>query len=290
MIEKISYCMGTKTNCWSEISKGAKLCKFGKEIDKNIECLVLNPTISEIIKTNSLEFIPKETKYLKIPLPLIEYLSREKALNSLETLLIYNKEEYIGQEYNKVSFFEQTAFKESLKSLVFTGDCSKAGEYWSKLNFDLSQFESLEYLSSLLDKENVIIQRISKMNNLKHLDIYGIETEEVFPFIKNMKFKSLSISHISPSIDLKLITPNQSLEVLQIHNMKSILDCTIFEEFPNIIELSLSKIKKIINVEVLLHIPTLQNLTIANSSNPIKKNVKDKFIASNLNYLDIDYA
>jgi hypothetical protein len=290
IIKDNTFCMGKKDDCWSLIEKG--FTRLDYKTKSNIETLYLTikPTLKNITETNNLSFLSKDINYLWIPLPLLKFLERNEHFISLKNLVVENKELYIKNEKCFSDFiFSNACFLNNLRSLVFVGDSNLSGEYWHNLNINIEQFSNIEYFSTVLDSKDKIIERISILENLKHLDISNIVSSTILDYLTKIKLESLSISNLFADFNFENLEKIQSIEILKINNSKSIFDCAILKKLPLLKEVSLLGIKKIINTDVLLEIKTLKNLTIINSANKMKKVDKNNFINHGFDILNIDY-
>jgi len=288
------YCLGTKKDCWAQANKGAKVLAFGKAFTEDSPIsVIMKPDMKKVQRCKSLDFLPAHIHYLKIPLPLVKFLTDEERNHRLFTLNIENKEQYMdeGLLSHDVDSISDLSFPH-LKALLFTGNSELASVFWSNLPFSSEQFPQLVYIDTMLegDDSTTILEKIHTFPHLEYISLNGIKNAPVLSHIRQDQTKSLFLGETKAAFDFQQLKDFPKLELLSIRESKAIFDCAYISELPALTELLLIGVKKVLNVEQLLEMKSLKYLTIMDSGGPIKKKMKPLFLEYGFEELDIEFA
>lgn len=288
------WCIGgvKECNCFEE---GTYRISWGKIPEDNkrqsIKQLSFMPTKSQINKKPVLPGYVKQLtnlELLDIPAPFLLNLSIDNLPSKLHTLRISFESKYNEAIDIKKLRWPSNLFLPNLKSIIFLAKLEN-DLIWPKLNILEEHLVNLEFLYSIVDKRGVAIDELNKFKKLKHLSLGSVRNFDLFDKISsNLKVFSVNSTGLKfPVIKLKRL---KELEIIRLVNVKSEIDCELFLNFPNLIELEINSSKKIKSIEALLSCKQLKSIVIVDCGNPIKKEGKRKFKENAFKRLDIDYS
>lgn len=292
-LSKGKYCIGNKSECYDFIEDGHVRIAWGKSPDREeyekIKQVLLLPTDSQLKKMQFPDFLNDltELEYLSIPFPLVTVLNKEIIPQNVNFLMLANN-------YKYSSFFDDTKVRTSdpvfltLKGLGFIGDYDNSGRC-SLLNFDVTILRNLEFLRCYLDRKGTVLGEIKKMKNLIFLELTYVYGFDIFSSIGS-NLRILSITSANRQFKLENINKLPRLEILQLNGVKGEIDCSVFNDLPELKEILIYNSKYITNITKLLECKNLKSLEIINCKNPFNKEEKALFQNHGFERIDIDYS
>ena len=274
-------CFGTKKECWSQLDKGAKVVPYKKNIGEAYDNALLKPNLKQLESTKDLDFLSPDVVALDIPLPLIQFIDFDKFKN-LKHILINNKEEYL----DTVSFSGTLSIGKNVESLNFYGDCEKAAKFWTNFKIKIPDDNSVKFISTVVDLNFINI--ISMFPKLEFVELSCLKDSSVLDRLPS-NLRILSLEVLNKEFNYESLKKFDRLEVLRIWEASTPFDCNLITEFDKLKEVDFTSVKKIENVELLLNLKNLENLTIIDCKNPIKKKNINSFNEHQFNYLNIEY-
>lgn len=281
------HCYGTRKECWSQISKGAKQSAFGKAASDATH-VVLLPNMKKIVACKNLDFLSENITHLKLPLPLIKFLDAKK-LPNLQNLTIYNRYDYLEAfELEGCTLDEDI----NVKSFVFVGDNNKNSSFWINTNINLQNYASLEHVMLLVDNESVSKEYLSTLTQVKSflLGAVGTGHKDILNFVPNDNTEILSLACDETRVDFSYLERLNRVKYLEIRSAKSDFNCEYLTGFNDLKELLLFDNSAVKNVDVLLQLNSLSHLEIMYCGKLFKANQKQQFDEHGFEHLKIDYA
>lgn len=133
------------------------------------------------------------------------------------------------------------------------------------LNIQENQFPDLEFLRCIPEAK-AKYQILDNFTNLKHLWISIGKGINIFEKIKS-PLLSLYLDGAGEGLDFSQITNIPSLEIIQINSSYDEIDFNHFVDMPNLKEIVILNSPYLKNIEVLLEMPQLQSLDVADCKN-----------------------
>lgn len=122
------------------------------------------------------------------------------------------------------------------------------------------------------------------MDNLEHLELTRNHNLDVFTYIPE-SVANLGIIGTGNKFPFSNIIAKKNIETLWLNYLKSEIDCNVFKELPNLIEICFLNIDKIQNIEAIFECKKLKSIYSFNSEDFRMK--KNEFVEKSLERLEI---
>lgn len=250
------YCSGEKDFCSSFEIDGAKVIPWDYSIDEKeygkIKELYIKPSFIQLKSCSILHQIKElnelhELHFLYLIYPYLFCLEQNSLPENLLELTIgyeYDMEEYDISLLNHKIEFPQ------IKKISFYGDYTDTGIN-TFLNIPNINFPNIEILSTSIDKKGKVLYLLNTFPYLNHLELTHVGNLDIFKYIPE-KVLNLGISQTGTKFPFAEILKKRNLQTLWLNDVNVTVDCNIFKLLPEIKEINLLNIKKIINIESLL--------------------------------------
>jgi len=219
-------------------------------------------------------------KFLSIPLDAIAYIDTASIAKQLEHLHITAPRaveflDYFEKDKRPVLFEESFP---QLKTLALL--CSPT----LFRNFNVARFPALEWLTASLgfDKSGKGIKLFEKAKSLHGFSLNVISKKDLLKGIRK-DLVGLELWGVSArDFDFSYLTEFKSLKYLSLRNSKAPIDCSIFSNLQNLLEIELFSINKLKNIDALLSIESLEKVHIypddkSDLTEEFKKQMRIKF-------------
>ncbi|TCC99689.1 hypothetical protein [Pedobacter hiemivivus] len=262
---------------WGERCNDADLLSITK--------LYIEPTLEQIGNGLIPDFVKEldHLNFLYLQLPHFVNLKENDMSESLNHLMIgyeFGLENHMGNDLMKE---KKAIVFNQIKKLSFTGDYHDKGLN-SLLSVPNMSFPSLEQLCCQVDKKGKILEVIKSLDNLKHLELSRNHNVDVFTYIPE-SVANLGIIGTGNKFPFSNIIEKKNIETLWLNDLKSEIDCNVFKELPNLIEICFLNIDKIQNIEAIFQCKNLKSIYSFNSE--VFRTKKNEFVEKGFERLEI---
>lgn len=288
----IYYCVGSKEKAKVFEEDGAVHLAWDKvpeaDLLEKITALRLLPNKGQVGKAKFPAFVKelKRLSIIEIPVPFLSILKKGDLPKGLKTIMISNRKDYADLVTKQVPEWPDVVLP-SLKALIFFNEMGCV-ELTSMLNISQQHVPALEYLSIRVDKKGKILQDLEKFTSLRHLELEFASKYDVFSHISS-PLEALAIIAADKELPVGDLMKFPQLKTIFWNTIRAEIDCNVFTQLPDLLELEIINSKKIEHAEALLLCKKLKNIIFVNCNDPFKK-IKKEFAAENYNILDIMYA
>lgn len=217
---------------------------------------------------------------LNLPTPLLPLLTRDSVRPGLRMLAINHDHSYpIGS----VAFPADVVLPE-LRALMWITSVNLP-----TLTQVVSSLPPLEFLYTNLTGDTALLEQIRDRPTLRHLELIDVRNIDIFSYVE-APLRALEIGGTGRDFPIARLSTLRTLKTVRLNGIRADIDCAVFQDLPDLVELTLLNSKRITNVEALLACPTLENLTVVNCANPFKKEGKALFATKGFARLDIRFS
>jgi hypothetical protein len=288
------YCIGNRSELSHFEEEGAVIVPWNKAPNPTdfgkIKCLRLKPTESQIKRAEFPAFVRELTNlyFLEIPLPMALNLQQESIPKQIKTLMISNEKSHIEMlKSDRKELTWPDIVLPNIKAL-WLFNSSYSTQLNTLLNITTQNFPNLEYIECSLDKEGSILNVLTTFKSLLFAQIGNVyEFDNLCSLSDSLKF--LAIIGSSKDFKMETIAKIRNLKSLLLNSIKSEVNCNVLTHLPILEEITVLNSKNIININDLLKCENLRNISFVNCNKPFKS-VKNDFLPTNYNILDIKYS
>lgn len=290
--EDVYYCVGSKEKAKIFKEDGAEHLPWDQAPEaaaiKKTTALRLLPNKGQVSKGKFPAYVKdmERLSFLEIPLPYVAIIKQEDLPKGLKTLMISNTADYTEWVTKQLPAWPDIVLPE-LKALIFFNEMGCA-ELTSLLHISQKHVPSLEYLEVRLDKKGEILKDIAQFTTLRHLELEFAGKHDIFSAIRS-PLEALAVIGAEKEFPVEQLTKLTKLQTIWLNSIKAVIDCNIFTQLPDLLELQIINSKKVEKADALLECKQLKNIVFVNCNDPFKK-IKQQFAPQRYELLDIMYA
>lgn len=279
------YCVGNVTECYDHTDDGGLRISWGGTITPaeaaRVRRLDLRPSRAQLRKPRLPAFLPDlgNLSTLHLPTPLVRLLTPTGVPAGLTTLVIRHDHVFPVPEAPLAA----DAVLPGLRAVMFVNSGPVP-----PLARILDPLPPLEFLSTALGEDEVLRQ-IRDLTTLRHLELAYLGNEDVFAHI-TAPLRAMEIGGTGTRFPVARLATLPTLRALRLNGLRAEIDCRVFRELPELVELTILNSRRITHVEALLECRKLSHLSLTNCGNPFRKGIGDLFWNGRFDHLDITYA
>ncbi|QFZ19774.1 hypothetical protein [Saccharothrix syringae] len=147
----------------------------------------------------------------------------------------------------------------------------------------------LEFPRVNVSGEQAVPDRLRGLTSLRHLEVVDLRDVDVFDHLAAPP-RALEIAGTGRAFPLHRLPSVATLEALRLNGVRAEVDCAVFRELPELVDLTVLNSRRIVNVEALPDCPKPAGTTFADCGNPFKKQGKALFEARGFARPDVDFS
>ncbi|MEO3816105.1 hypothetical protein [Plantactinospora sp. B24E8] len=279
------YCVGNVTECYDYTDDGGVRIPWGgtmtPEEAARVRSLHLRPSRAQLRRPRLPAFLPDlgNLAALHLPTPLVPLLTPTGVPAGLPTLVISHDHLSPVPEAPLAA----DAVLPGLRAVMFVNSSPVP-----PLAQILDPLPPLEFLSTALGDDEVLRQ-IRDLTTLRHLELAHLGNVDVFAHI-TAPLRAMEIGGTGTRFPVARLATLPTLRALRLNGLRAEIDCRVFRELPELVELTILNSKRITHVEALLECRKLSHLSLTNCGNPFRKGIGERFRDGRFDHLDIRYA
>ena len=275
------FCVGNAAECDHYTVDGAVRIPWGgspraEDVPK-IRGLALCPTAAQLTKAVLPAYLPdlENLESLTLPAPLAVRLTA----TAVTTLVIGNDD---GQVPAAPLAADVAA--PALRALMWVSSLTTPS-----LPQVVDPLPPLEFLRTNVSGDAAVLRQLRGLTGLRHLELVDLKDVDVVDHLA-APLRALEIGGTGRDFPVARLAAVPTLEAVRLNGIRAAIDCTVFRDLPELVQLTVLNSKKITNVEALLDCRKLASITFVNCGNPFKKDGKALFASRGFAHLDIAYS
>lgn len=279
-------CVGNAAECDDLTQDGAVRIRWGGEPRPEdvagIRCLHLRPSPTRLREPALPAFLPDlpALRQLVLPTPLVPHLGRGGVGGRLAALVVSHDHTH---PIPAAPLRADVALP-ALRALMWV-----ASAVPPTLPRVLDPLPPLEFLRVNVSGDPAVLRRLRDLTTLRHLELVDLRDVDVFDHL-DAPLRVLEVTGAGRGFPVARLPSLPALESLRLNGVRAEIDCAVFRELPELVELVVLNSRKVVNARALLDCPKLAGVTFVDCGNPFKGGGKALFEAKGFAHLDIDWS
>ncbi|MFI6761742.1 hypothetical protein ACIBF5_21640 [Micromonospora sp. NPDC050417] len=282
------YCVGNAAEC-DDLTYDGTAVRIpwagtpGPDELANIRCLHLLPTSAQLARGSLPTFLPRlpAVRSVSIPSALLPRLDVGNAPPGLPMLMVVDEADAPAPRTR----IKLDAFLPDLRGLMFLAPAAKP----NLMDFVDPLPSALEFLHLQVNGRLATLDQLRALERLRHLELVRVRAFDVFDYIRS-PLRVLEIGGASRGFPIERLATVASLRSVRLNGVYTEIDCAIFRDLPELVELDVLNCNRVGNVEALLDCPKLANVRLLNCKKPFDARTRVMFRDRGFAHLDINFA
>lgn len=281
------YCVGSRTECRFLLADGAKYLDWGRKPPRpdQVGALFLMPSQAELDPPELPSYLSalSGATLLALPAPLLAKLRPEQVPPKLVTLQVDLDRRFIARGRPR---WPDDLLLPQLLGLLFIGSEGSSGD-WAELGVGPRHLPNLEFLASDVDEHGRVTDALSGFVELRHLELGSIASHDRLFERAPAGLRVLRLGGSGPKFSLAGLARLQKLVAVRLNTILDEIDCAVFRELPELVELDLLECRRVVNTEALLDCPKLQRISLVDCGQCFETPLRQRFYAHGFESIDL---
>lgn len=282
------YCVGNAAECDHLTYDGTAVripwgaAPAPEELPR-IRCLHLLPTDAQQARGGLPAFLPRlpALRALTMPSALLARLDAGNTPPGLMMLMVVGAADARAPRTR----IELDAVLPGLRGLMFLAPAAKP----NLMDLVDPLPSALEFLHLEVNGRLATLEQLPALERLRHLELERVRAFDVFDHIRS-PLRVLEIGGASRGFPVERLATIGSLRGVRLNGVYAEIDCAIFQDLPELVELDVLNCNRVGNVEALLDCPKLASVRFLNCKRPFDARTRMLFRDRGFADLDIDFA
>ncbi|WP_121160220.1 hypothetical protein [Micromonospora pisi] len=282
------YCVGNAAEC-DHLTYDGTAVRIpwagapGPDELSRIRSLQLLPTVAQLARGSLPTFLPRlpAVRSVSMPSGLLPRLDVGNAPPGLAMLMVVDKADAPAPRTK----IELDAVLPDLRGLMFLAPAAKP----NLMDFVDPLPSALEFLHLEANGRLATLEQLRALERLRHLELVRVRAFDVFDHIRS-PLRVLEIGGARQGFPIERLATVASLRSVRLNGVYTEIDCAIFRDLPELVELDVLNCNRVGNVEALLDCPKLTSVRLLNCKRPFDTRTRAMFRDRGFARLDIDFA
>jgi hypothetical protein len=286
-------CLGTGFDAKSITDTGGVIVPWGTEVPGDEAAkfgrVFLCPTQAEAGNAQLPKFLAGLGKIGTILLPhtLVPQLSNEALPSSVACLqLVYDSKFQPRDAWDDVRWPDI-----QLRNVagLFQRTNQVPSTNWTKSGLAGERLPNLKFLSCEMEGLQRALLVVQTFSQLQHLELENVKKTSIWPQLPPT-LEALKLTQAATGFSFNGVGSLPALQTLAIFNARCEIDCEIFSQSKQLVEVSIVDSKKLKNLDALLEHATLRSIRFLDCGKPFTEALKARFKAQGFERIEIDFA